>query len=87
MAKLPLATVYFEPCGVTTFLFFSLPQEQMVVDYDKINEYEEAFRGCQIGFCCLGTTRGKAGAVSIYSRPSVALTLMARLPRILRTRF
>lgn len=36
--------------------------EQKVVDYDKINEYEEAFRGCQIGFCCLGTTRGKAGA-------------------------
>lgn len=36
--------------------------EQKIVDYDKLDEYKEAFQGCQIGFCCLGTTRGRAGA-------------------------
>ncbi|XP_069133882.1 oxidoreductase HTATIP2-like [Argopecten irradians] len=32
-----------------------------VIDYDKLEEYTEAFQGAQVGYCCLGTTRGKAG--------------------------
>lgn len=36
--------------------------EQKVVDFEKLTDYAEAFQGCEIGFCCLGTTRGKAGA-------------------------
>ncbi|CAH1785386.1 unnamed protein product [Owenia fusiformis] len=36
--------------------------EQHVVDFDKLDEYKETFQGIDQGFCCLGTTRGKAGA-------------------------
>ena len=39
-------------------------QEQKVVDFDKISEHKEAFQDCQVGFCCLGTTKGKSGMVS-----------------------
>ncbi|XP_069133880.1 oxidoreductase HTATIP2-like isoform X2 [Argopecten irradians] len=35
--------------------------EQKVVDFDKLEEYTEAFQGAQVGYCCLGTTKGKAG--------------------------
>ncbi|XP_051983987.1 oxidoreductase HTATIP2 [Xyrauchen texanus] len=36
--------------------------EQKVVDFEKLEEYEEAFRGHDVGYCCLGTTKAKAGA-------------------------
>ncbi|KAG7172707.1 oxidoreductase HTATIP2-like isoform X2 [Homarus americanus] len=36
--------------------------EQKIVDFEKLDDYKEAFGGAQVGFCCLGTTRGKAGA-------------------------
>ncbi|XP_045591952.1 oxidoreductase HTATIP2 isoform X3 [Procambarus clarkii] len=36
--------------------------EQKIVDFEKLDDYKEAFEGAQVGFCCLGTTRGKAGA-------------------------
>lgn len=35
---------------------------QVVVDFEKLDEYASAFQGHDVGFCCLGTTRGKAGA-------------------------
>ncbi|XP_012580498.1 PREDICTED: oxidoreductase HTATIP2 isoform X2 [Condylura cristata] len=35
---------------------------QEVVDFDKLDDYASAFQGHDVGFCCLGTTRGKAGA-------------------------
>ena len=37
-----------------------------MIDFDKTDgdEYAETFRGYDVGFSCLGTTRGKAGAVS-----------------------
>ncbi|XP_069133877.1 oxidoreductase HTATIP2-like [Argopecten irradians] len=35
--------------------------EQKVVDYDKLDDYTEAFQGAQVGYCCLGTTKAKAG--------------------------
>ncbi|CAF3688128.1 unnamed protein product [Rotaria sordida] len=35
--------------------------EQREIDFDKIDDYAEAFRGADVHFCCLGTTRGKAG--------------------------
>ena len=35
--------------------------EQKIVDFDKLDEHKEAFNEAQIAFCCLGTTRGKAG--------------------------
>lgn len=34
---------------------------QEVVDFEKLDDYAAAFQGHDVGFCCLGTTRGKAG--------------------------
>ncbi|KAM4896010.1 oxidoreductase HTATIP2 isoform 2-T2 [Sylvia borin] len=36
--------------------------EQAVVDFEQLGEYAAAFQGHDVGFCCLGTTRAKAGA-------------------------
>ncbi|XP_072045737.1 oxidoreductase HTATIP2-like [Amphiura filiformis] len=35
--------------------------EQKVVDFDKLDESADVFQGHDVGFCCMGTTRGKAG--------------------------
>lgn len=35
-----------------------------MVDFERLGEHADAFRGHDVGFCCLGTTRSKAGAVS-----------------------
>uniref|UniRef100_A0A8D2BD58 Protein HTATIP2 n=1 Tax=Sciurus vulgaris TaxID=55149 RepID=A0A8D2BD58_SCIVU len=35
---------------------------QEVVDFEKLEDYTSAFQGHDVGFCCLGTTRNKAGA-------------------------
>ncbi|XP_069479578.1 oxidoreductase HTATIP2 isoform X2 [Ambystoma mexicanum] len=34
---------------------------QEVVDFEKLDEYSSAFQGHDVGFCCLGTTKAKAG--------------------------
>lgn len=34
---------------------------QKVIDFDKMSENDEAFRGLDVLYCCLGTTRGKSG--------------------------
>ena len=38
-----------------------------MIDFEKTDgdEYAETFQGYDVGFSCLGTTRGKAGAVSL----------------------
>lgn len=41
--------------------WFDFQVEQRVIDFDNIDNHGEAFQGADIGFCCLGTTRGKAG--------------------------
>ncbi|XP_069888822.1 oxidoreductase HTATIP2 isoform X1 [Dipodomys merriami] len=35
---------------------------QELVDFEKLDDYVSAFQGHDVGFCCLGTTRKKAGA-------------------------
>ncbi|XP_050409995.1 oxidoreductase HTATIP2 [Patella vulgata] len=35
--------------------------EQRVVDFEKLNEHADAFSDLDVGYCCLGTTKGKAG--------------------------
>ena len=35
--------------------------EQRVIDFDNLSEHKTAFDGAEIAYCCLGTTRGKAG--------------------------
>ncbi|KAL7866894.1 hypothetical protein AOLI_G00147080 [Acnodon oligacanthus] len=37
----------------------SLVQE--VVDFEKLEDYAAAFQGHDVGYCCLGTTKAKAG--------------------------
>uniref|UniRef100_A0A2K6SF62 Protein HTATIP2 n=1 Tax=Saimiri boliviensis boliviensis TaxID=39432 RepID=A0A2K6SF62_SAIBB len=41
---------------------------QEVVDFEKLNDYASAFQGHDVGFCCLGTTRAKAGAGEVEAR-------------------
>eukprot|EP00914_Ancora_sagittata_P031818 GHVO01064510.1.p1 GENE.GHVO01064510.1~~GHVO01064510.1.p1 ORF type:complete len:201 (-),score=29.69 GHVO01064510.1:137-739(-) len=40
--------------------------QQRVIDFDKIEDFGETFRGFDQGFCLLGTTRGAAGADGFY---------------------
>lgn len=40
--------------------------EQKIVDFEKLSESAEAFKGHEIGFSALGTTRAKAGAKGFY---------------------
>ncbi|KAL3842165.1 hypothetical protein ACJMK2_020212 [Sinanodonta woodiana] len=35
--------------------------EQKQVDFDNLDKYADVFKGIDVGFCCLGTTRGKSG--------------------------
>lgn len=35
-----------------------------MVDFERLSEHAAAFQGHDVGFCCLGTTRAKAGVVS-----------------------
>ncbi|VDI61450.1 oxidoreductase [Mytilus galloprovincialis] len=35
--------------------------EQKVVDFERLTEHKDTFQDLDIGFCCLGTTKGKAG--------------------------
>nr|XP_022313459.1 oxidoreductase HTATIP2-like isoform X1 [Crassostrea virginica] len=35
--------------------------EEKVVDFDHLEDYRDAFAGCDVGFNCLGTTRSKSG--------------------------
>ncbi|NP_001187581.1 oxidoreductase HTATIP2 [Ictalurus punctatus] len=34
---------------------------QEVVDFEKLDVYAQAFQGHDVGYCCLGTTKAKAG--------------------------
>jgi len=40
--------------------------DQKLVDFEKLSESADAFKGHQIGFSALGTTRAKAGAEGFY---------------------
>lgn len=40
--------------------------EQRVINFDEIDKHTNAFSGLQVGFCCLGTTRGKSGKDGFY---------------------
>ena len=38
-----------------------------MIDFEAIDQHKEAFDGCDLGYCCLGTTRGKAGKVGLLT--------------------
>jgi len=35
------------------------------VDFENLDAYADAFKDFDVGYCCLGTTRRKSGAVSL----------------------
>jgi oxidoreductase len=39
---------------------------QKVVNFDKLEEYKEVFKGHTAGFSCLGTTRADAGSAEMF---------------------
>ncbi|KIH45435.1 hypothetical protein ANCDUO_24524, partial [Ancylostoma duodenale] len=43
------------------YVLIVLAQEQVIVDFDAIENHADAFKDTDIGFCALGTTRAKAG--------------------------
>lgn len=40
--------------------------EQRVVDFDNLDAHADAFKNFDVGYCCLGTTRGRSGAAGFY---------------------
>lgn len=34
-----------------------------MINFENITDYKDVFQGIDTGFCCLGTTKGKSGAV------------------------
>ncbi|KAL8559370.1 hypothetical protein ACOMHN_045090 [Nucella lapillus] len=42
---------------------FGLEFEQKVVDFENLEASRDIFKGADVGFCCIGTTKAKAGAV------------------------
>ena len=41
---------------------------QEEVDFDKLENYEEKFEGYDAGFCCMGTTKKKAGSAEAFRK-------------------
>jgi len=35
------------------------------VDFDNLDAHADAFKNFDVGYCCLGTSRGRSGAVSL----------------------
>uniref|UniRef100_A0A915IF84 Protein HTATIP2 n=1 Tax=Romanomermis culicivorax TaxID=13658 RepID=A0A915IF84_ROMCU len=35
--------------------------EQIEIDFDNVDKFKDHLKDCEFGFCCLGTTRSKAG--------------------------
>jgi len=48
--------------------------EQKVIDFERLDDYADTFKGYDVGFWCLGTTRGKSGAVSSHGCHAFTLT-------------
>jgi len=42
--------------------------EQKVVDFDKLDDYKDTFKGYTKAFCALGTTRAKAGSAEAFRK-------------------
>ena len=35
------------------------------MDFENLDAYTDSFKNFDVGYCCLGTTRSKSGAVSL----------------------
>uniref|UniRef100_A0A8B9EJG8 Protein HTATIP2 n=1 Tax=Anser cygnoides TaxID=8845 RepID=A0A8B9EJG8_ANSCY len=61
--------------------------EQVVVDFERLSEHAAAFRGHDVGFCCLGTTRSKAGAGEVEKLPDPRVSSPRRVLLCARQEF
>ncbi|XP_065698380.2 oxidoreductase HTATIP2 isoform X2 [Patagioenas fasciata] len=52
-----------------------------VVDFERLSEHAAAFQGHDVGFCCLGTTRAKAGRAGFIRVDRDYVTQAAELAR------
>lgn len=41
---------------------------QKVVDFESIDKHRDVFTGCDVGFCCIGTTKAKAKTAENFVR-------------------
>lgn len=48
---------------VHVYLVLQIFQEEIIVDFEHLENHEDVFTGCDVGFNCLGTTRSKGGKV------------------------
>ncbi|KAK2541573.1 Htatip2 [Columba livia] len=55
--------------------------EQAVVDFERLSEHAAAFQGHDVGFCCLGTTKAKAGTAGFIRVDRDYVTQAAELAR------
>ncbi|EFA80926.1 putative transcription coactivator [Heterostelium album PN500] len=39
---------------------------QVIVDFEKLDDYKESFKGQEAAFCCLGTTKKQAGTAEKF---------------------
>lgn len=51
--------------------------KQMVIDWEQLQQHEDAFNGVSAVFCCLGTTIKKAGSQSNFERVDLDYPLQA----------
>jgi len=55
--------------------------EQRVIDFDNLEGHADAFKNLDVGYCCLGTTRGKSGADGFYRVDHDYVTGAAKLAK------
>ncbi|XP_014669419.1 PREDICTED: oxidoreductase HTATIP2-like isoform X2 [Priapulus caudatus] len=56
--------------------------EQVIVNFDKLEtDHADAFKGYDVGFCCLGTTKGKSGTDGFIKVDHDYVMAVARLAK------
>ena len=59
-----LPIIFYKHFYFSSYFRSLCSQEQKIVDFDKLDDYADVFKGHSVGICTLGTTRGKAGKVT-----------------------
>ena len=55
--------------------------QQSIIDFDRIEDYAQSFQGFDVGYCCLGTTKGKSGKEGFYKVDHDYVVECARLAK------
>ncbi|KAJ1366220.1 Oxidoreductase htatip2 [Parelaphostrongylus tenuis] len=59
-----------------------VPLHQVIVNFDALEKHEEVFKGLDIGFCALGTTRAKAGKDVCYKVDHDYVVNVAKIAKV-----